>query len=329
MPALSPINLLSLPDLYRHFAQTGLIRRVLELARDEDLGAADNPERDARPTERAPLHARSSGDLTSDGCIAPNRTARAYVIARGGGVIAGLAAIPDLLSIFAPACKAHMLTQDGDHVRAGACLAVISGALDEILGLERTLLNLIGRLSGIATRTDEFARRIPASSHARLFDTRKTTPGLRVLEKYAVRCGGGYSHRIGLFDAVLIKDNHLAGTTPGTIAAFVAAAAEKARASSTPAFIEVEVDTLDQFDALLMLPPKTIDIILLDNMSCEQMAAANLRRIAQRPVLELEASGGVDLQTIASIALTGVDRISVGALTHSATSLDVALDIAE
>ena len=162
---------------------------------------------------------------------------------------------------------------------------------------------------------------------ARLYDTRKTTPGLRVLEKYAVRCGGGFCHRIGLFDAVLIKDNHIAGVSVTELPRAIQRAATLARVKSHPAFVEVEVDTLEQYEALLTLPPGTVDIILLDNMSCELMSHAAKRRDEVNPGLELEASGGITLETIGPVSRTGVDRISVGGLTHSAVVLDVAMDV--
>jgi nicotinate-nucleotide pyrophosphorylase (carboxylating) len=164
-----------------------------------------------------------------------------------------------------------------------------------------------------------------------LYDTRKTTPGLRVLEKYAVRCGGGFCHRIGLFDAVLIKDNHLAGVSIAELPTFVARAAERAKgiAPRNTSFVECEVDSLEQLSALLTLPTGTLDIVLLDNMSVGQLKKACAMRDRANPKLELEASGGVNLKSIPAIASTGVDRISVGALTHSAVQLDIGLDIHE
>jgi nicotinate-nucleotide pyrophosphorylase (carboxylating) len=249
------------------------------------------------------------------------------VIARVGGVVSGLEAMPLLVEVFAPACRHDVHARDGARVEPGTVVATIHGPLDELLGLERTLLNLVGRLSGIATRTTEFVGAIPPGSRARLYDTRKTTPGLRALEKYAVRCGGGCSHRMGLHDAMLIKDNHLTGVGVRDLPAFVTRAAELARRNAEPTFVEVEVDTLDQYEALLTLPAGVVDIVLLDNMTCEQMRAAAGRRDTVRPELELEASGGVTLAKMPEIAATGVDRISVGGLTHAAVSLDVALDV--
>jgi nicotinate-nucleotide pyrophosphorylase (carboxylating) len=195
------------------------------------------------------------------------------------------------------------------------------------LTAERLVLNLLGRLCGIATLTQRFVACV-AGTRARIYDTRKTTPGWRRLEKYAVRCGGGTNHRTGLFDAVLIKDNHLAQAAHQGISA--ADAVRRARRflaacgpSRTADIVEVEVDTLEQLDAVL---PQQPDIILLDNMSCAQLREAVRRRDASGVAVELEASGGVRLSTVREIAETGIERISVGALTHSATTLDVGLD---
>jgi nicotinate-nucleotide pyrophosphorylase (carboxylating) len=257
------------------------------------------------------------------------------MVARAPGVIAGLAAAPEIVRLFAPQCTLTLLAKDGQAVTKGAKLATLRGPVRQILAAERTLLNLVGRLSGIATRTREFVRTMHAgpkldkSIRGSLFDTRKTTPGLRVLEKYAVRCGGGACHRIGLHDAVLIKDNHIAGVTDRELPSAVAKAAAKAR-STWPGrlrFIEVEVDTLDQFKALLTLPSGTINIVLLDNMPPPMLRKAVVLRDKLQPSLELEASGGITLQTVRKIAETGVDRLSVGSLTHGAVSLDVALDM--
>ncbi len=323
MAIIDRFNSLSLPELYATFERTGLIRRVLELARDEDLG-----QEDASTPSSGRVNRAGSGDITSDCCIDPAKNAVGHVVARSGGVIAGLAAVPELVRIFAPACVVEIVHPDGSNVPPMTTIATVRGPLDEMLSLERTLLNLVGRLSGIATRTANFAKAIEQGSRSRLYDTRKTTPGLRVLEKYAVRCGGGFCHRIGLFDAVLIKDNHISGVSAQALPEFVHKAAAKARAGTpSPSFIQVEADTLEQFEALLALEPGVIDIVLLDNMTCEQMTHASKRRDAVNPVLQLEASGGVNIDTITPISRTGVDRISVGGLTHSATVLDVAMDV--
>jgi nicotinate-nucleotide pyrophosphorylase (carboxylating) len=195
-----------------------------------------------------------------------------------------------------------------------------------LLTIERILLNFLQRLSGIATLTARFVAAV-SGTRASIYDTRKTTAGWRALEKYAVRCGGGFNHRFGLYDAVLIKDNHLAWleaagahAQPDTIAAAIATA----RANTPPGtLIEVEVDTLEQLDRALKRGP---DIILVDNMAPELVAEAVVRRDRVAPLVKLEGSGGVNLATVKALAQTGVDRISVGALTHSASALDLALD---
>ncbi len=321
MNGINSVNTLSLPDLYARFEATGLIRRLLELAHDEDMGIPRPSSAPGRDT------VRSDGDITSECCIDVARIGEAKVVARAPGMIAGLAALPELMRLFAPSSNVEVHATDGQEAAAMTTLATLRGPLDELLGLERTLLNLLGRLSGIATRTRAFAKAMEPSCRARLYDTRKTTPGLRVLEKYAVRCGGGFCHRIGLFDAVLIKDNHVAGVGVKELPRFIQRAATLARVKGHPSFVEVEVDTLEQYEALLTLPPGVVDIILLDNMSCERMSHAAKRRDELNPSLELEASGGITLETINAISRTGVDRISVGGLTHSATVLDVAMDV--
>jgi len=293
-------------DLFaREMRETGLVLRLLELARDEDLGR--------------------EGDITSLATVPADALGRVALNARAPAVLAGLAFAPDVLALFAPRCTFSALARDGDRVAAGQALASLAGPLRELLAAERTLLNLVCRLSGIATRTAAFITAM-GNAAVQLCDTRKTTPGLRVLEKYAVRCGGGHSHRLGLHDAVLIKDNHIASVPLERLAQVVADASRSARALTTPKFVQVEVDHLDQLDRLLSLPPGTIDIVLLDNMPPEMLREAIRRRNERQPGLVLEASGGVTLATIAAIAATGVDRISVGSLTHGATSIDFGLD---
>jgi nicotinate-nucleotide pyrophosphorylase (carboxylating) len=271
-------------------------------------------------------------DWTTLALAPPGAQGRAKVVARQAGVIVGLRAIElavdemQLDAAWTPALN------DGDPVSPGDCVGELAGATRDILTAERTLLNLLGRLSGVASLTRQYVD-LTAGTAARVYDTRKTTPGWRRLEKYAVRCGGGHNHRTGLFDAVLIKDNHLA---QGKLAETPAAALQQARRfvrdmlqddnKFQQMIFEVEVDSLAQLDEVLPAAP---DIVLLDNMPPEQLREAVLRRDAANPAVELEASGGVNLRTIGAIAQTGVDRISVGALTHSAASLDVALDWAD
>jgi nicotinate-nucleotide pyrophosphorylase (carboxylating) len=301
-------NELSLEDLYHRLASGGLVRRLLELARDEDLG-------------REP----GWGDITSLVCIDADSRSRAGFVARGAGVAAGMAALPEVLQVFGGSAEVEVHVADGQPFSAGSRLATIRGATRDLLAIERTALNLLSRLCGIATTTGQY--RAAAGAGARLYDTRKTMPGLRVLEKYAVRCGGGYCHRIGLHDAVLIKDNHIAGVEVARLAEVVGSAARQARAARPDLlFVEVEVDSLDQFEALLPLPVGLIDIVLLDNMPPERLRRAVAMRDQAAPALQLEASGGVRLETIRQIAESGVDRISVGALTHSAVTVDIGLD---
>ncbi|MCC6678985.1 MAG: carboxylating nicotinate-nucleotide diphosphorylase [Phycisphaerales bacterium] len=305
-------NALNLPQLYAHLARGGLVRRLLELARDEDLGSA--------------------GDRTGAACIPVGARAEARLVFRSGGIVAGLAAGPDLIDVFAPGRDVHLdvKLEDGGRAAANSTIAVLSGPLRDVLAIERTLLNLVGRLSGIATRTAKFVERIGPGMRARLYDTRKTTPGLRLLEKYAVRCGGGHTHRVGLYDAVLIKDNHLAGVAPDQLADFVARAAARARAAAGPGglqFVQVEVESLAMLERVLGLPGGVVDIVLLDNMPADEMSESVRLRDRLAPRVELEASGGITLETIRKVAESGVDRISVGSLTHGAASIDVALDI--
>jgi nicotinate-nucleotide pyrophosphorylase (carboxylating) len=272
-------------------------------------------------------------------CLVPEVVeAAANVVARQAGVMAGLAGIPTLLDEMEISADFRSLVADGDHVAAGTVVATLSGPARDLLTCERTLLNLLGRLSGIATLTRRFVEAIAGTS-ARLYDTRKTIPGWRRLEKYAVRSGGGHNHRTGLFDAILIKDNHLAfGRQQTGGAAFTPAAAvrkakaflaqqtadEIPRGAPDPRMIvEVEVDSLDQLRAVL---PEQPDIVLLDNMPPEMLREAVRIRDAGGYASELEASGGINLATIRAVAESGVERISSGAITHSAVCLDVALD---
>jgi nicotinate-nucleotide pyrophosphorylase (carboxylating) len=220
-------------------------------------------------------------------------------------------------------------SNDGDEVASGTAVAELAGSARDLLTCERPILNLLGRLSGIATLTREYVRRLEGTG-ARVYDTRKTTPGWRRLEKYAVRCGGGHNHRTGLFDGILIKDNHLALAAEMDLSA--ADAVRRARHfldqldaeyASKDMLVEVEIDHVDQLADVLAAGP---DIVLLDNMSLADLRAAVERRNKLAPNVELEASGGVTLDSVRGIAETGVDRISAGALTHSARALDLGLD---
>ena len=265
-----------------------------------------------------------AGDLTTDAVIPPHARGAARLVARAPGVVAGLPVVGMIVDRFDLAAGWRPLRADGDRVEPGAVLGELSGSFRSILTLERTALNFVQRLSGVASLTARFVAEVEGTA-AGVFDTRKTTPGWRALEKYAVRCGGGRNHRIGLYDAVLVKDNHLGWLQADGVADPIARAIASARAGSPPGVVvEVEVDTLDQLDAALAHRP---DIVLLDNLGPEALREAVRRRDRSAPGVELEASGGVTLATVAAMARTGVDRISVGALTHSAVALDVALDI--
>jgi nicotinate-nucleotide pyrophosphorylase (carboxylating) len=257
-----------------------------------------------------------AGDLTSLATIPAQARAVATIGSRQTGVIAGLPLAAEAFRQMDEALEFTALLSDGDRVVPGALVARIEGPARALLSGERVALNFLGRLSGIASLTRSFADKI-AHTKARIVDTRKTTPGLRAFEKYAVRCGGGMNHRYGLDDAILIKDNHIA-VAGGIVPALRAAKAVAGHLVR----IEIEVDTLDQLDEVIA---EGADVVLLDNMTPDLLREA-VRRVDGR--IRTEASGGVNLASVAAIAETGVDMISIGALTHSAPVLDLGLDIA-
>ena len=257
-----------------------------------------------------------AGDITSDSIIPPDLRAEARFVAREAGIVAGLKLAELAFDLLDPHIKLHIDIPDGGRVAPGDVIARLSGPAGKILTGERVALNFLGHLSGIATATHRIAQAI-AHTKARIVCTRKTTPGLRIAEKYAVRCGGGMNHRFGLDDAILIKDNHVA------LAGGVEAALARARASAGHMVkIELEVDTLEQLAQALALG---VDAVLLDNMSLGDLRKA-VAMVGGRAVTE--ASGRINLDTAAGIAETGVDMISAGWLTHSAAVLDIGLDIA-
>ena len=265
-----------------------------------------------------------SGDLTSRALIPAALRGRVAVVVRRPGVLAGLPLIERVFAALDAAVDVQLFRLDGQRVKRDDVVAEINGPTRVLLSAERTVLNFLTALSGVATLTRRFVDET-AGTRARIHDTRKTWPGWRVLQKYAVRCGGGVNHRMGLFDAVLIKDNHLAAWSDDRGAAgTLAAAVQHVRAHTSPGTsVEIEVDSLAQLaDALEAAP----EIVLLDNMDTDQMDEAVALRDRVSPHTELEASGGVSLETVAAIARTGVERISVGALTHSAPALDIAFD---
>ena len=256
-----------------------------------------------------------AGDLTTDAIVPPDLVAEARLVARAAGRIAGLAPALAAFRLLDPAVESEVALPDGSDADAGATIATVRGPARAILAAERTALNFLGHLSGIATATRDLVAAV-AGHRARIVCTRKTTPGLRALEKHAVRAGGGANHRFGLDDAVLIKDNHVA------LAGGVAPAIERARAAAGHLVkIEVEVDTLDQLDEALAAGA---DAVLLDNMPLDVLRQA-VERARGRAITE--ASGGITAETAAAVAATGVDLISAGWLTHSAPALDVALEV--
>ncbi|MCS7238365.1 MAG: carboxylating nicotinate-nucleotide diphosphorylase [Thermoguttaceae bacterium] len=273
-------------------------------------------------------------DCTSEAIVPEEAWGRAAILARTPGVVAGLRAIPNVLRKIDPSLRLSTDYVDGQEIKAPGPIGHITGLARKILLAERIVLNILGRLSGIATLTRQFVEAV-AGTRARIFDTRKTTPGWRRLEKYAVRCGGGWNHRVGLFDGILIKDNHLAflselnpGVPHGKLAAEAIRRAKKFRdcwesQGRLPPLVEVELESPDDLEEVLRAGP---DIVLLDNMQPEALRAAVALRDRINPAVELEASGGITLETVRKVAETGVDRISVGALTHSAKALDFSLE---
>ena len=274
-----------------------LVARAVEAALEEDLGAA--------------------GDITTDATIPVNAKGEAAIVAREAGVIAGLDLAAQAFLFLDPEVKFSPLVSDGELVKQGAKIAKIAGKTRAILTAERTALNFLGHLSGVATLTSRFVEAV-AGTGARIACTRKTTPGLRALEKYAIRMGGGVNHRFGLYDGVLIKDNHIAaaGGIGNALRALGSRAGHMVR-------IEVEVDNLDQLKEALRFP---IDAVLLDNMDVPTLKRA-VAMVGGR--VTTEASGGVRLETVRKIAETGIDLISAGALTHSARRLDLSLEWAK
>ena len=273
------------------------IDEAVERALDEDFGRA--------------------GDVTSIATVPLGLAGRGAVVARAAGVIAGLPVLEAAFRKLDPQVNLTAEVRDGAAVAAGTVLMTVEGQARALLGAERVALNFLGHLSGVATATAAFVRLV-AGTHARVCCTRKTTPGLRALEKYAVRCGGGFNHRFGLDDAILIKDNHIA------LAGGVRAVLKGARAVAGHLVkIEIEVDTLDQLREVL--DTSLADAVLLDNMDPPTLAAA-VGLVGGR--LVTEASGGITHASAAAVAATGVDYISSGAITHSAVNLDVGMDIA-
>ena len=282
-------------------AETVAARALIALALPEDLG--------------------EFGDRTSLATIPADKRANALFVARREGVVAGLPVANLVCEAVDPDLRFNSISIDGAVVLPGAVLATLSGSLRSILAAERTALNFLQRLSGISTLTRRYVDAV-AGLPVKILDTRKTTPGWRLLEKYAVRVGGGVNHRVGLYDAILIKDNHIAGIEgPNPVRRSVELA--RAYPGNEGLSVEVEVDSIAQLREVLEAKP---EIVLLDNMTLEQLRACVELRNRLAPDTLLEASGGITLATLRTVAETGVDRISIGALTHSAPAFDIGLD---
>jgi nicotinate-nucleotide pyrophosphorylase (carboxylating) len=288
------------------------IRDLILLARREDLG---------------------QGDVTSRLLVDESAMGAGTLVQRDVGVVCGLPIVEMICRCYDERLRVeqipgfHLDVIEGRYSDTRATpLLRIRGPLRALLAAERVILNFLQHLSGVATLTHRFVRRVEGTGAA-IYDTRKTLPGLRVLEKYAVRCGGGVNHRQGLHDAVLVKDNHIAAIPLRELAGRLSRIVAASRAEDAARPIEVEVDNLQQFQEVLKVDG--IDVVLLDNMDCPTMEeAVRLRRRAGRggrPLLE--ASGGITLETVRSVAMTGVDRIAVGAITHSAPALDIGMDV--
>jgi nicotinate-nucleotide pyrophosphorylase (carboxylating) len=288
------------------------VRELIQLARREDLG---------------------SGDVTSRLLLSEGAVGVGTLVQKGVGIACGLPMVEMICRAYDERLRVelipgfHLEIIEGRFSDARTTpLLRVRGPLRSLLAAERVILNFLQHLSGVATQTQRYVKRVEGTG-AKIFDTRKTLPGFRALDKYAVRAGGGHNHRAGLFDAVLIKDNHLAGVGSKELATRLSDVVSRSRAEDAARTIEVEVTTLEQLREVLKVDG--IDVVMLDNMDCPRMEQAVQMRNAtnKKGRLALEASGGVTLETVRSIALVGVDRISVGAITHSAAALDISLEI--
>jgi nicotinate-nucleotide pyrophosphorylase (carboxylating) len=273
-------------------------------------------------------------DWTTLATVSPERRGAADIVSRQAGYVAGIQATAVVVDEMGGRLTFEAFVADGDRIEGRTTLGRLSGSVRDLLTCERIVLNILGRMMGVATLASHYVEKV-SGTKTRIYDTRKTTAGWRRLEKFAVRCGGAHNHRLGLYDAVLIKDNHLAQfaapgeSQPATAARAVRQArqflAKLGDIEPLPSggLVEIEVDSLEQLAAVL---PEHPEIVLLDNMNLEQLRAGVAMRNSLAPGVELEASGGVNLETVRGIAETGVDRISVGGITHAAKSLDIGLD---
>jgi nicotinate-nucleotide pyrophosphorylase (carboxylating) len=288
------------------------IRDLIQLAMREDLG---------------PKH----DDVTSRLLVGEHVIGVGTLLQKSVGVACGLPIVEHVCRAYDERLRVelipgfHMELIEGRFSDAAVTpLLRIRGPVRSLLSAERIVLNFLQRMSGVATLTNRFARRVEGT-RAKIYDTRKTIPGWRALDKYAVRCGGGFNHRVGLYDGLLVKDNHVAAMPLRELSGFLSGIVSRSRGEDARRLVEVEVDTLEQLQEVLKVDG--IDVILLDNMDCPRMQSAVEMRDRNNKKTELEASGGVTIETVRSIALTGVERIAVGALTHSAPAMDIGLDI--
>jgi nicotinate-nucleotide pyrophosphorylase (carboxylating) len=293
------------------------VRDLILLAKREDLGGP------------------SPDDVTSRLLIPEEAVGVGTLVQKGVGVACGLPIVEMICQAYDERLRVEQIPGFHFDVLEGRYsdqrrmpLLRIRGPLRSLLSAERVILNFMQHLSGVATLTHRFVRRVEGTA-AKIYDTRKTLPGFRALDKYAVRCGGGYNHRIGLYDGLLVKDNHLAHLPLRELVPYLSDIVRRTRAEDPRRLVEIEVDTLEQLREVLKVD--NVDVILLDNMDCPTMQqAVELRNDAgRRGKTDLEASGGITLETVHSVAVTGVDRIAIGAITHSAPALDIGLDIEE
>lgn len=280
-------------------------KELIKLAIEEDLG---------------------EGDITSELFVSDDRKTTADIISREEITVCGLDVVREILKFYDNSLKLKIKIPDGKPAHVGSRIGVIEGPLCSMLSAERVILNFLQKLSGVATTTNKYVQAVKGAK-ARIYDTRKTTPGWRVLEKYAVRCGGGYNHRIGLYDGILIKDNHIA-QLKGDLYKKLKKIISDARKSKGVKFVAVEVDHVDnQLNHVLKL--NDVDIVLLDNMGQWQLKhAVDMKKemLGRKRKPLLEASGNITLNNVSAIAQCGVDRIAIGAITHSATAVDIGLD---
>jgi nicotinate-nucleotide pyrophosphorylase (carboxylating) len=295
------------------FPSSDEFKDLIHLARREDLGTRGE-------------------DVTSRLLVAEAAVGVGTLLQKSVGVACGLPIVEQICRAYDERLRVeqipgfHMELIEGRYSDAAVTpLLRIRGPVRSLLSAERIVLNFLQRMSGVATLTNRFVRRVEGT-RAKIYDTRKTIPGWRALDKYAVRCGGGFNHRIGLYDGLLVKDNHVAATPLRQLSDFIGRIVAQSRAEDARRMVEVEVDTLEQLGEVLKVDAG-IDVILLDNMDCPRMQTAVEMRDRSGRRVELEASGGVTIETVRSIALTGVERIAVGAITHSAPALDIGLDI--